>query len=267
MRTRETDVNRRWRATVTSAAVALLAVAASLTGCGGGSIEARESPPDPETAIFVYDRSGSMANYKLDLARRLTGQRVTELDHGDRIVAMKLLETSLAEPPERWSQTVPRREYPGKRVSSDSLARERFLRDARDYLKRFTDTTSRESIQGTDVLSTLHDVAAELRAHPEHGVTLYLFSDMLQANENLNFERPGATPRESWIDRASEKGTLPDLEGLCVVVVGARVDTDHGQAVRAFWSRYFEATGARLERQNYVLRPVRLPAEPCADGA
>lgn len=256
--------DRGQRPALLAAAAATLLAAALVAGCGGDSVDARVNSSPPEKVIFVYDRSGSMPNYQLDLARELTDQRVSELDHGDRIVAMQLLEASLSEPPERWTQRVPLREFPDERVSSDSVARQRFLRDARDYMQSYTDTVDRETIGGTDVLSTIHDVAADLRAHPDHRTTLYLFSDMLQANQELNFERPGATPPESWVDSAAKEGTLPDLEGLCVMVVGARVDTDAGQAVRSFWERYFEATGARLESRNYVLRPVRLPPDPCA---
>jgi hypothetical protein len=48
-----------------------------------------------------------------------------------------------------------------------------------------------------------------------------------------------------------------------VVVIGARVDTDLGQRVKAFWDDYFEATGATLLDRNYTLRPVTLPEHPC----
>lgn len=234
-----------------------------LAGCGDGAAAPNEAGPPQELVLFVYDRSGSIANHKLARAQELTGDRVMKLDHGDRIVALELLEASLAEPPERWSQRVPLREYPDERVASDSLARVRFLKNVRDYVRRFTDTTSRDEARGTDILSTLHDVSEDLRAHPELRPTLYIFSDMLQANDRLNFEDPAVNPPTAWVQRASEAGTLPDLEGLCVVVVGARVDTQRGQAVKQFWQEYFQTTGARLEDHDYGLRPVELPERPC----
>lgn len=253
----------RWRTAAAALGAAVLLWAA--VGCGGEAVEARERAAPTQLAIFVYDRSGSMPTYQLELAHELTARRVLELDHGDLIVGMELLEASLAEPPRRWSQQVPAREYADQRVASDSVARIRFLRDARDYMRTFTDTAARQPSRGTDVLSTLHDVAADLRAHRGHRATLYLFSDMLQSNEQLDFERPGTRPRIDWVDSAAARGTLPDLGGLCVVVVGARVDTEAGQEVKAFWRRYFEATGAELRDHNYALRPVRLSEAPCGD--
>jgi hypothetical protein len=241
-----------------TALVAVL-LALPVAGCGGGAAEEEERDPPPELAIFVYDRSGSMPEYQLERAQELTASRVRELDHGDLIVAMELLEASLDEPPRRWSQHVPEREYPDMEVDSDSVARARFLRDARVYLQRFTDPESREPSRGTDILSTLHDVAADLRAHDEYSATLYLFSDMLQANPELDFERAAVDPPTGWVEEAASEDRLPDLSGLCVVVVGARTDTEKGQAVKEFWRQYFEATGATFSDRTYTLRPVELP--------
>jgi len=70
-------------------------------------------------------------------------------------------------------------------------------------------------------------------------------------------------PPSSWVDQESSKGTLPDLAGLCIVVIGARVDNDASQRVKNFWNEYFEATGASLIDRNYTLRPVILPEHPC----
>mgnify|MGYP006288935387 CR=1 FL=1 len=248
-------------------AACVLTLAAAAAGCGDGSAEAREKEEPPELTIFVYDRSGSIADHQLARAQDLTGGRVLELGHGDRIVAMQVLEASRDEPGRRWSQIVPEREYPDVRADADSLARVRFLRDARDYMRSFTDTASRETVNATDLLSTMHDVAAELRAHENHRSTLYLFSDMLQANRRLNFEEPGRRPPLEWVERANSEATLPDLEGLCVVVTGGRVDTGAGQAVREFWQRYFEAAGAELQPDNYRYRFVRLPVHPCGRTA
>lgn len=249
-----------------SAALAVLIgvlVFLSVAACGDGSGGVEEADTPPVLVLFVYDRSGSMPDYQFELARELTDGRLRTLDHGDRIVAMELLEASLEEPPRRWSQHVPEREYPDREVSSDSVARVRFLRDARTYMENFTDTASREPSRGTDILSTLHDVASDLRAYPDHRATLYLFSDMLQANATVNFEQPGDEPPTGWVEQAEEEGRLPDLSGLCVAVVGARTDTEKGQDVKEFWQRYFESTGATLRDRNYMLRPVELPEAPC----
>lgn len=251
--------------------VPLLLGVIAQTGCGtqegnaaGGEGEGgvvKRSPP--QLVVFVYDRSTSISGHQLELARQLTNERVRKLDHGDRIAAHQLLQLSLEEPPQRWSETVPQRQFTEQAMMRDSLTRVRFLRDAQDYLVAFTDTTGRENIDGTDILSTLHDVSADLQAGPGRESTLYIFSDMLQSNRTIDMEGLRKMPPASWIERERANGTLPDLTGLCVYVIGARVDTQQSQRVKNFWQEYFEATGAVFEARNYTLRPVELPEHPC----
>jgi len=217
----------------------------------------------PQLVVFVYDRSTSISNHQLQLARQLTNERIRKLDHGDRIAAHQLLQLSLEEPPQRWSETVPQRQFTEQAMMRDSVTRARFLQDAQDYLVAFTDTVGRDDIDGTDILSTLHDVGADLQAAPGREATLYIFSDMLQSNRTIDMEGLNKMPPPGWIERERANGTLPDLSGLCVYVIGARVDTAPSQQVKGFWDEYFEATGAVFETRNYTLRPVELPEHPC----
>lgn len=257
-------VGHRLRAGAAALGLTLLAACGTPEASSAGGEEGTElTRSPPELVVFVYDRSTSISGTQLDIARRLTNERIRKLDHGDRIAAHQLLQLSLEEAPSRWSETVPAREFTERKMASDSVSRARFLQDAQDYLISFTDSTSREDIGGTDILSTLHDVAADLRAAGGRSATLYLFSDMLQVNREMNMEGLARMPPANWVTRESAKGTLPDLSGLCVVVVGARVDTDMGQRVKAFWDEYFKATGATLLDANYTLRPVTLPERPC----
>lgn len=228
---------------------------------GDGATEITRRPP--QLVVFAYDRSTSISGHQLEIARQLTNERIRKLDHDDRIAAHQLLQLSLEEPPLRWSQDVPPREFEEHALARDSISRARFLQDAQDYLIAFTDSLGRDNINGTDILSTLHDVAADLRAAPGRTSTLYIFSDMLQSTRTIEMEGLRAMPASGWVQRQAAAGTLPDLSGLCVVVVGARVDTDASQRVKRFWDEYFEATGARLEDANYMLRPVTLPEYPC----
>jgi hypothetical protein len=229
-------------------------------GEGEGGVLKR-SPP--QLVIFVYDRSTSISHHQLELARQLTNSRIRKLDHGDRIAAHQLLQLSLEEPPQRWSETVPQRQFAEQAMMRDSVTRVRFLQDAQDFLVAFTDTMDRESIDGTDILSTLHDVSADLRAAPGREGTLYIFSDMLQSNRSIDMEGLRRMPDAGWVEREHANGTLPDLSGLCIYVVGARVDTEQSQHVKDFWQQYFDVTGAVFETRNYTLRPVDLPEHPC----
>jgi hypothetical protein len=249
-------------------ALTLLCVASGWWSCADPSPEANRgalSDTGPRRmVIFVYDRSTSIPDHTLTLANQLTNHRVDELTYGDRIAGMQLLQLSLAEPPRRWAQQVPERQLAEHELMQDSVSRARFLTDAKALLAQLADSVGRQDITGTDILSTLHDVAEELRAYPEHDAVLYLFSDMLQSNRTIEMEGLRRMPPAGWVAEAEAEGRLPDLTGLCVMVVGARVDTEAAQRVKAFWDEYFETTGATLLNRNYALRPVRLPTDPCS---
>jgi hypothetical protein len=259
------EAGGRWaRGAGAGLALALLVACGTPEASSAGGAQGTElTRSPPELVIFVYDRSTSISGSQLEIARRLTNDRIRKLDHGDRIAAHEVLQLSLEEPPKRWSETVPAREFKEQALARDSISRARFLQDAQDYLVVFTDSTAREDIDGTDILSTMHDVAADLRAAGGRKATMYVFSDMLQSNRAINMEGLAKMPPSNWVQREKADGTLPDLSGLCVVVAGARVDTDAGQRVKKFWEEYFEATGATLLDRNYGLRPVTLPERPC----
>lgn len=244
----------------------LLLSALAIPACTGAD---SAPPPElaedrtPELLVLVYDRSSSILNHELEHFQDLTNQRLGELQHGDRLAAFELLQRSLEEEPRRWSQPVPEREYEDRVMQRDSVSRARFVQDARDYLGQFTDVADREEVGGTDLLSTLQLVSHEVTAFPEHRATLVIFSDMLQANDVMNMEALTRMPPDDWVQQRAEEGTLPDLTGACVVVIGARTDTSASQQVKAFWEEYFEATGATLDSRNYQHRGVRIPEAPC----
>jgi hypothetical protein len=255
-------IRRGWkRLGVVVLATVLLGGCRELDGAGqdGPTPDQRQ----PEMVIFLFDRSTSVNRHELEHAQKLTRERIGRLEHGDRIVAIELLEHSLAEEARRWSQQVPERRYPDLRVRRDSVDAARFVRDARDYIARFSDPEDRDHISGTDILSTLHLVAAELQAYPDHRSTLVLYSDMLQANQEMNMEGLARMPPADWIRSRAPRGLLPGLEGLCVVVVGARNDTGASRIVMDFWKEYFQTTGAVLEEVNWAYRPVQIPGRPC----
>lgn len=219
--------------------------------------------PIHDQLVFVFDRSVSIQDHELEHARELTRDRVRKLDYGDRVVAIELLQQELDEEPTRWATQIPEREFPNQNVPRDSIAKQRFIQDIQDYIVRFSDPEGRDGIGGTDILSTLYLVESEIQAQPNYRTTFILFSDMLQANRVMNLEGLTRMPDDNWVRQQAAAGTLPDLTGLCVVLVGARTDTSTSQIVKDFWMEYFKVTGATLLSQNYSYRPVSIPERPC----
>lgn len=251
------------RALAVAGLCALLGLGAGACDGSAGADDGRPEAEPHDLVVFVYDRSASITDFQLERARELTDERLTALDFSDRIAALEVLRRSLSESPRRWSQKVPDRQYTGAAVRRDSISRARFVTDAQDYLVRYSDATERGDIQYTDILATLHDIASEIKAYPDHRPIVYLFSDMLQSDGQIVMEQGQRMPPADWVETRRRQSRLPDLEGVCIMVVGARTDTRLGQDVKEFWDGYFEATGARFMNRNYTYRPVRLPEHPC----
>ena len=247
--------------------VMLAGVMLALAGCGGGGAAPAEGGVDsdrtPRQLVLVFDRSTSITLEELQLYDRLAAQKLQELGHGDRVAGIELLQLSLDESPERWAQQVPEREFQNRVMERDSVSLARFIQDARDYMRRFTAPEDRDNFLGTDIVSTFFDVGEEVRAFPDHRATVVVFSDMLQATQEMNMEGLIRMPAANWVSQRASQGRLPDLSGACIVVVGARTDTAAGQQVKDFWEEYFEATGAILHDRNYSYRPVQIPRDPC----
>jgi hypothetical protein len=258
-----TAVLRKCRSAAT---LALLGLSAA---CDGSAPEVQAavnlSPAVPPLhLIMAYDRSTSITAEELGVYQTLTASSIEHLDYKDRVSAIELLQLSLAETPDRWQVQVPDREFADKQLASDSTGLVRFRRDARDYLRKYTRLDDRDGYLGTDILSTLFDVAADVQAYPGHRVTVILFSDMLQATDEINMEGMLRPPPDDWVTTRKAEGRLPNLSGACIVVAGARTDTAEGQRVKKFWQEYFQAAGATLLDKNYGYRPVVIPEDPCA---
>jgi hypothetical protein len=74
---------------------------------------------------------------------------------------------------------------------------------------------------------------------------------MLQSTNEVNMERAGGVPSDSWIESRKADGRLPDLANVCVFVVGADPSSRQGAKVRGFWQKYFVAAGAQFPSGSY----------------
>ena len=103
----------------------------------------------------------------------------------------------------------------------------------------------------TDLLSTLFQVRDYVLEAGGRQVDLFVLSDMIQDAATMHFTRIRDIPTDDWIAAQAKKGLVPDLQQVCVTVVGADASTAAGVARRAFWQKYFMAAGAELATDRY----------------
>lgn len=215
---------------------------------------AREDAEDAATGpatVFLFDRSSSVPDQLLVQSRELTRRRIGELPGGGPLVVRGV--GGGDDDGERW--TVPRG-WPG-------AGQEDFLPDVRERVVALTETSRRGREARSDLIGALDLLGEELDDGARAGAVVYVFSDMLQVGGDLDFEGSDPGSARAWLERRAEEGELPDLGGVCVVVVGAHEDTVRQRAARSFWEAYFRAAGAVLLPENYTGRMVHLPSDPC----
>jgi len=90
---------------------------------------------------------------------------------------------------------------------------------------------------------------------------LILLSDMLHSSTDFDLEKDAITDKyiEDTINMLKRQGRLPRLDGVEIYVAGARAPTEERYlAVRKFWLRVFQETGAQLKSYGYPLLNFKL---------
>ncbi|HEX6939173.1 MAG TPA: hypothetical protein VF158_07145 [Longimicrobiales bacterium] len=245
------------RAAAAAAAVALAHVVAA---CGSGVGDEAEGGAGGRAAgartrqvIVLLDLSASQTPAMLQESRRFLDGLVERLWFGDRVVLLEVHRAGVRDAARRWADTLPRLMDP-THVSTRDRTRLAGARDAvRSVARAVFESARAGRAPHTDLFATLHVAAEYARDGGDRETVLVLLSDMLQSAGGIEMDGLRRMPPDGWIARQKAAGTLPDLRGACIVVVGADATSEQGVAVRDFWLEYFRAAGARLAAENYRL--------------
>lgn len=160
--------------------------------------------------------------------------------------------------------------YPHEGSSTNPLVFEMQVKAFNDQVDRAVGKliNGPRETQGTtllDALTAVSNLVHGLRAQHRY---LVIFSDMIEYSRRMKMTsatRLDASSTARFIGRQRAAGDLPQLAGYEVYVAGPggtvedpsrQPDPDN---VRAFWTTYFKATGASLQRSNYNGRLTRFP--------
>ena len=246
-------------------------------GCACALIAGCDDAVSGETAdrghsyIVGIDISGSRTKAELDESKQLLDALIGRLTAGDHLTLIEVYQGG-REPARQWSGNIRAPRDPGKLTGSDKRRVEDFQNIARMQSAILFDSARAKEIQSTDIVGTLYRAADYAKASRNRGTTLLLLSDMINESADMRMVNQGDIPRDTWIQRLAAAKRIPQLNGVCVVVVGADVSSARGAAIRDFWDKYFQAAGTRVETDNYrnmISDPseVSCPGQPArADG-
>jgi hypothetical protein len=229
------------RAIMTSA---LLTV--GVIGCGG-DVSGGTPSHRPVQYIIGVDISPSRNALDLRDGRALLEGLVTRrVRSGDHLVLLEMYGIR-GKLPRQWADSVPLPRNPDAPGPREREKLQDFRTIAAVVGQQFFDSVRTREIRETDIIGTLFRAADYGGSRRDEGGTiLVLLSDMINSTPELSLERIAAIPRPEWVAARRAGGRLPDLRGVCVVVVGADVTSARGAALRTFWTEFLTASGASL---------------------
>jgi len=139
------------------------------------------------------------------------------------------------------------------------------VQDEKDSIRARFDTLCQEAFrsprlsQQTNIVSALSLVKQVFPTSKRR--VLVLLSDMLHSSTDFDLEKASITDTyiEATVGMLKKQNRLPDLRGVDVYVAGARAPTEERyRAVKKFWFRVFEETGAQLKYYGHPLLSFKL---------
>lgn len=233
-----------------------------IAGCGGAV--GGETADRGHSYIVGIDISGSRTKAELDESKQLLDALINRLEAGDHLTLIEVYQGG-REPARQWSANIRAPRNPGKLTASDRRRVEDFKNIARMQSAILFDSVRAKEILSTDIVGTLYRAADYAKASRNRGTTLLLLSDMINETPDVRMVNQHDIPRDAWIQRLASAKRIPQLHGICVVVVGADVSSARGAAIREFWDNYFQAAGTRVEQDNYR-NMISDPAEVSCPG-
>lgn len=218
-------------------------------GTIAGPLEQMLFPEKARVVNVWVDVSRSIPADDWDLYRRNYHNIVSTLGPGDRIVVGKISTATLT-----TFRPVIDREIPNKgSTQAKKVLAERTIGELGktfDLIKPDQNANETRILDGFNVAQQIFDADKHRKIR-----WLVFLSDMLEDSDVARFQRQKLTSAviNKIIEQRKGLGLLPDLRGVQVFVAGARAQTSSKfSEVQTFWQEYLQATGAVMERGNYV---------------
>lgn len=225
---------------------------------GPACLGAQTTSPASTRWMVGIDRSASRKPQQMRDMRVFIAALVESLSFDDEITLIETFRTN-SDSVREWRGNVPQLRRPPTVFTRERLELQTFKDFARMKATSMTDTAGMRKVTSTDIFGLLRRTSDYARSGARKNTVLVLLSDMLNSTSQLDMERRNGIPNAAWIEKQRINGLLPDLRGVCVVAVGAEVGTAQGVALKTFWMRYLEASGARVNADNY--RSYLLPRD------
>jgi hypothetical protein len=213
--------------------------------------------------VVVLDASASRAQGMQDQGRHFVDELIDGMHQNDQMILMEMQDQGITDAPVLHTFVIPVMGGAGS-VARQKASTDGYKRSLSNSVLSFFKVAEAKKTQHTDILSTLSLIQEKIRDARGRTSTVLLLSDMLQSAKGIEMERWQRVPATNDFVRQSQaNGTMPDLGGACILVVGADASTAAGVKVRNFWQSYFHAASANFKATNYRTTPPTVSEDFC----
>lgn len=206
--------------------------------------------PPPQVLVMI-DFSISARHFHEDYKRYMNAV-VTEMPANSRLVAGKIVES-----PEATFKPMLDVRFPDENFWTTNPED---VKEEKDILRKQISTAIDSVFQKTELspyTNIISAVSLLSQTFPKPGRrVLVLFSDMLHSYTDFDLERDQITDEYTsrLLRLLKERGRVADLQGVDVFVAGAYAPTEERyRAVKKFWERFFQESGANLKSYGHSL--------------
>jgi hypothetical protein len=213
--------------------------------------------------IVVVDLSGSRSDTEIDADKGLIGSIVYDLRPNDKLVLLRVAGTGAHREVKAWNRTMPTVRDFRTMTTMEKRRIEAVRDDARRDANALFDARPSVKRTGTDIFSTLFTVRDHVLESGGRRSILVVLSDMIHEADGVNMAK-NPPPDSTWINKRKANGLLPELDDLCVSIVGADMSTAQGASIRRFWETYFKAAGAKFDVIRYRRTATLVESVTCS---
>lgn len=257
----------------------MLRVGSSLAFVAAGAVvlsiaSCERQPPEATAVVALVDLSGSISGETTEFYATTLASHVWEkLSARDRLVVLPVDSESESKSEPLFSRNLSSMDFSNPK---DGFARKEEREKARliEYMsaespklkEAILSSAQRRGANrgGTDLIGAIHAARAAFPSDVKNTKrVLLVFSDMIQESRELNITQlstRGESGAEVLAEELTNRGRIPELENVAVIVIGAgetgagKDNASYFRAVRSFWKHVFSKAGAALDERHYGYR-------------
>ena len=222
---------------------------------------------EPTLYVVLVDVSASRPKGMIDEGEKFVRALCSKLHFGDKVAMLQIQQDGLTDNPHppRFDDEMPLSKDPSSPTGVEIQSLKDEISNTAERIPTVFHVPDGRSNGYTDIMATLDLAGQTMSGDPRQRKVIIILSDMLQSTPQpgFEFENLERMPGQQWIGKQVKSGTMPDLAGACVLVVGPNSGTSDATKIIGFWKDYLMGAHASLSDGDYMTLLPALGSKHC----